>query len=172
MAARYFFTASLFLFSAAALSAQAPTALHETSIDGSGVAGIVDLLAQHALSFLLGMVVLMGIAWIFCIGNACAGLNKTPKKARASSMFLGLCMAAGLSMFGSSCTAEQQLQASNIQAARAAEGGHCVCRAPYDNHNYYANSGLNNRYPNQNYSNNTGRLFCRQCGQRIHARNR
>jgi len=172
MTTRLFFAATLSLFSTAALSAQTPTPLHVADADGSGVAGLVDLLVQNALMALLGMVVLMVIAWVFCTWKACAGLNKKPKNARVSSLFLGLGVAAGLSIFGSSCTAAQAAQAADIQAARAAEGGYCVCHAPFGNHNYYGNSGLNNRYPNYHHSNNPGRPFCKQCGRWIYDRNR
>lgn len=172
MTTKLFFAATLSLISSAGLSAQNPTHLHFVDKDSSGIAGLADILGQNALTVLLGMVVLMGVAWIFCIGNACAGLNKKQQNARVSSLFLCLCVAAGLSMCGSSCTAAQKAQAADIQAARAAEGPHSVCHAPLDNRNYCGNSGLNNRYFNYDYSNDTGRPFCRQCGQRIYYRNR
>lgn len=172
MTTKLFFTASLSLISATAASAQTPTPLHFVDRNGASVAGLVEVLGQNALSVLLGMVVLMGIAWIFCIWNGCAGLNPKSKNARSSSLSIWLCVAAGLSVFGSSCTAAQQAQAANIQAARSAERGYCVCHAPLDNRHYYGNSGVTNRCPNYNDSNDTGRPFCRQCGQRIYYRNR
>ena len=168
-----FFPAALILVSQAPLFAQNPaTTLRSAGLDDSTLGNLVSQLQQNALLALLGMVILMGLAWLFCIWNACAGLNSKPKNAPAPSLPLLLLVAAGLSVFGSSCSAAQQAQAADIQAARAAEGSHCVCHAPFDNRNYYRNSGLNNRYPSQDYSNDTGRPFCRQCGQRIYYRNR
>ncbi|MFN0035683.1 MAG: hypothetical protein ACKVUS_11495 [Saprospiraceae bacterium] len=172
MTTKLFFAVPLSLISSAALSAQTPTPLHFVDRDGSGIAGLVDILGQNALTVLLGMVVLMGVVWFFCICNACAGLNKKQKNAPVSSLFLYLCVATGLSVCGSSCTTAQKAQAADIQAARAAEGGHCVYHAPLDNRHYYRNSGLNNRFSLDNYSNDNGRPFCRECGQRIHYRNR
>jgi hypothetical protein len=167
MTTKLFFPATLSLISAAVLSAQPSTPLHFVDSDGSGVAGLVDVLGQNALTVLLGMVALMGLAWVFCIGNACAELSKKQKSARVSSLFLCLCVAAGMSIFGSSCTAAQKAQATEIQAARMAEGTRCVCHAPLDSHNYYGNSGLGSG----KYSSGANRSFCRQCGQRIYSRN-
>jgi len=49
-------------------------------VNESDVSSLVSQLGQNALMVLLGMVVLMGIVCIFCIGNTCAGLNKKTKK--------------------------------------------------------------------------------------------
>lgn len=173
MTSKFLSTAILSFVGIATLPAQnLVTALHHAGAKDSTLDNLVGQLTQNAFMALLGMVVLMGIAWMFCIWNACARLNQKPKNANTSSLFVLLCVAAGLSMFGSSCTAAQQAQAANIQAARAAEGGYCVCHAPLDNRHYYGNSGLNNRFSHDNDSNYTGRPFCRQCGQRIYQRNR
>ncbi len=63
----------------AALSAQSTLATVRTAT-GLTDGPLYDLVAQiqqSALWVLLGAVVLMGIAWLFCIGNACAGLRLT-----------------------------------------------------------------------------------------------
>ena len=173
MTSKFLSTAILSFVGIATLPAQnLVTALHHAGAKDSTLDNLVDQLTQNAVTALLGMVVLMGIAWIFCIWNACAGLNRKQKNPPAPSLPLLLLVAAGLGIFGSSCTAAHRAQAADIQAARAAEGGHCVCHAPFDNRNYYGNAGLNNRYPSQNYSHDTGRPFCRQCGQRVYQRNR
>ncbi len=173
MTPKFLSTAILSFVGIATLPAQnMVTALHHAGAKESTLDTLVGQLTQNAFMALLGMVVLMGVVWIFCIGNACAGLNKKQKNAPASTLFLCLCVATGLSVFGSSCTAAQKAQAADIQAARAAEGGYCVCHAPLDNRHYYGNSGVNNRFSHDNDSNYTGRPFCRQCGQRIYQRNR
>jgi len=168
MTTKLFCAATLSFIGIATLSGQnLSMPLQHTGVNESNVGSLVSQLGQNALTVLLGMVVLMSLVGVFCIGNACVGLKKKPKNAPASSLLLCLCVAAGLSVCGSGCTAAQKAQAAEIHAARAAEGGICVCHAPLDNHNYYGNSGLSSRY-----SNDIGRPFCRQCGQRIYYRNR
>ena len=112
----------------------------------------------------------MGIAWLFCIWNACAELHKKQKNTPAPSLSILLCLAAGLSVFGSSCTATQQARAADIQAARASEAGYCVCHASYNNRQYAAGyAEMYNQYP-YHPSNGTGRPFCKHCGHRISIR--
>lgn len=173
MTSKFLPTAILSFVSIATLPAQnLATAFRHAGMKDSTLDHLVNQLTQNAFAALLGMVLLMGIAWIFCVWNACAELNKKIKNASTSSLLVLLCVTVGLSIFGSSCTAAQKAQAADIQAARAAEGGHCVCHAPLDNRYYYGNAGMNNRYPSQDHSNDTGRPFCRQCGRRVYARNR
>lgn len=151
------------------LSAQAPTvAFRAAVVNESSLGNLVGQLTQNALVVLVGIVLLMGIAWLFGIWNACAELNKKTKNAHKPSLSIILCLAAGLSVFGSSCTLAQQARAADIQAARTSEGGHCACHASSDNRPYatgYAEGY--NQYP---YRSNIGmnRPFCKQCGQRIY----
>lgn len=173
MASKFLSTALLSFVGIATLPAQnLVTELRHTGANDSTLGHLVSQLTQNALTALLGMVALMGIAWMFCIWNACAQMKNKQKNAGTPSLFVLLCVAAGLSMFGSSCTAAQQAQAADIQAARAAERGYCVCPATFDNRNDDANSGMNNRFTHYNHSSDIGRPFCRQCGQRIYYRNR
>ncbi len=153
------------------LFAQAPASLHTAQADALDLHNTVRLLEQNALLALIGAVGLMAMVWLCSVINACKDLNK-PQKNTPKPFTSLLILVAGLSVFCGSCSVAQQARVADIQAARAAEGGHCVCPAPFYNRNYYGNSGLNNRYPNYNYSNDTGRPFCRQCGQRIYDRNR
>ncbi|MBL7798622.1 MAG: hypothetical protein JNJ90_19150 [Saprospiraceae bacterium] len=145
------------------------TSLHQAGVHETPVGTLVGQLEQNALTALLGMVVLMAIAWIFCVWNACAGLGKKQKNARLSSLFLCLSVAAGLSVSGSSCTAVQQAHAADIQAEMAAEGAVCVCHAPLGNNQHFGYAGMYNQ-PNRKPGN--GMMVCRQCGRRTPERNR
>lgn len=145
------------------------TLLRYAGVQETHVGSLVGQLEQNALTALIGVVVLMAIAWVFCVWNACAGLGKKHKNARLSSLFLCLSVAAGLSVSGSSCTAVQQAQATDILAVQAAEGAHCVCHAPLGNNPYSGYAGMYNQ-PNRKPGN--GMMVCRQCGRRTSERKR
>ncbi len=170
MASKLLSAAVLAFAGIVSLPGQNPTTpLRYAGVQETHVGSLVGQLEQNALTALLGMVVLMGVAWIFCIWNACAGLGKKHKNARLSSLFLCLSVAAGLSISGSSCTAVQQAQAIDILAVQAAEGAHCVCHAPLSNNQYSGYVGMYNQ-PNRKSGN--GKMFCRQCGRQVYECNR
>ena len=135
-----------------------------TGAGGSDITGIVDQLAQSGLSILTGAVILMGIIWVCYVFKACARLNK-PEGNTGNFPTIFLILLAGLSVFGSSCSVEQQVMATEYQASKEAE--HQACPMLH-HHADQANTPFNTRYPSNGYSNWYGPSSCKYCGQRIH----
>jgi len=162
MSTNLFFSALLSL-AAATLSAQAPATLHASQAGLLDISNTISLLEQNALLALIGAIVLMGMAWVCYVFNACAQMNKSRAKAPGSFQAL-LILVVGLSDFGSSCSVEQQAMAARYQATQAAENRTCPSPHHYEN---YLSTPLNNRSPYQGYANFQGPAFCKYCGQRI-----
>ncbi len=135
------------------------TAGQAPDMGSSDIANIVGQLEYSALLVLLGAGVLMGIVFICHVSKACADLNRPEKNARNL-----LILVAGLSVFSSSCTVEQQMRAAEYRAAQAAENRSCPSRYHHVNSE---NAALNNRYPYNGYSNWQTPAFCNYCGQRV-----
>ena len=162
MSIKLFFSALLSL-AAATLSAQAPATLHASQAGMLDISNTISLLEQNALLALIGAIVLMGMAWVCYVFNACTQMNKPRAKAPGSFQAL-LILVVGLSVICGSCSVEQQAMAARYQEAHAAENRTCPSPHHYEN---YVNTPLNNRSPYQGYSNFMGPAFCKYCGQRI-----
>lgn len=133
-----------------------------TGKGGSDIANLAGQLGYNALLILLAAVALMGIVFIGQVSKACADLNR-PRRNTRSSFFGLLILAAGLSVFCSSCSAEQRALAAQYRDA-AAENHTCPMNQHYTNQ---ADPGFNNRYPSNAYSNWYGPTYCKYCGKRI-----
>ncbi len=145
---------------ATSLFAQGPTAMQSVAVEEMDA---LRLLEQNALLALIGAVVLMGLLWICSVVHECSQLNK--RRDNGSKAFMStLILAAGLSMFGSSCTAAQQARAADLRAAQAVEGRTCPM---HQHHNDQADAAFNNRSASNGYSNWYGPSFCKYCDQRI-----
>lgn len=170
MSTKHLSAASFCFMTVATLSAQTPAAaLRNAGINGSDLENLIHQIEDNAIIALLIITVLTGLLFVLC---ACAGLNKKPKNPRISSPALLLVVAAGLSIFGNSCTAAQKAQAADIRAAQFAEGHYCVCHAPQQNNSYNSIGGMNNQYPYQNHSTSQAKAFCKYCGHRVYNGNR
>jgi hypothetical protein len=145
--------------SAASLFAQAPAAAHTGQVTEMDA---VRMLEQNALLALIGAVILTVLLWIACVARECTQLNKP--RANGSKSFLAVLMlAAGLSAFGSSCTAAQRARAAEYHAAQAAENRTCPMN---QHHRNEMAPGLDNRYPYYGSSHWAGPTYCKYCGQR------
>lgn len=107
------FLATIIMFGAgmASLSAQAPGALHAAPMEQTALSGIVDGLTRHALFALLGAIVLAGAIYIAYVCKHCNDLGTKRNNIHGRSVALVL-FVAGLSSFGSSCTAAQRTRAN------------------------------------------------------------
>lgn len=171
MTVKHLSAASFLWVGATTLSAQSSTLMFQKAgVNETNLGNLVGQLSQNALVVLVGMVLLMGIIWLFCICKACATLNKRTKNAHTLSLSIVLCVATNLSMLGSSCTATQRARVTDIQAALTADGNYCACPASPDNRQQYGYAGMYNQYPR--HASYNGKPFCRRCGQRIYDRNR
>ena len=86
MTAKHLFAASFCLRGMSTLPAQAPAlAFQMAGLTEASLGNLFSQLAQFGMAILVGMIVLVGIAWVFCIWNACAGLNKKRKNTEISS---------------------------------------------------------------------------------------
>jgi len=159
----FFLTALLFGAGTVSLSAQTPSHFHSKPMEQSALADSVSTLTQAALFTLLGAIALGGAIFIWWVWKSCADLKQPQINARKSYLHL-LILVAGLSTFGSSCTAAQRARAADIRAAQAAENRtyqmnqHC---------SHPSNSRYNNRSPYYGYSNWQHPSFFRCCGQRM-----
>jgi hypothetical protein len=166
MTSKFLSAAALALMGTNTLSAQAPvTALCLAGAEDSNLNNLVSQLGQNALQVLLCVVGLMGLAWFFSIWNACVGMNKKQKTTHVSSLLLLIVFAAGMSVFGSSCTMAQQARAADIHTARAAGGS---CQASCHSRPHEGNSGTYNQYQYSHPSTGSGMLFCKLCGRRTY----
>jgi hypothetical protein len=151
------FTCAFSFIGSSILSAQSSAVLHTEQLTGLEAFNTVRLLEQNALWVLIGVVVLMSLAWISSVLKACVGLNKPKKSSRRPSMTL-LVLILGLSVFCGSCSVEK------YRMAVAAEQRTCPLRHHYGNE---VNIPFNNRYTSTSYSNSSGPIFCKYCGYMI-----
>lgn len=173
MASKLVTAAVLTLMGINTITAQAPvSAFHHAGKDDSNLNGLVGQLGQNALLVLLGVVALMGLAWLFCIWNSCVGLNKKQKSTGIPSLQLLLLLAAGITVFSSSCTTLQWSRAADMYPAQPTEGGYCLCHTGYNNRFNYGYAGTYKQYTYNLTSADSGRPFCQQCGRRMYAGNR
>jgi hypothetical protein len=160
------FLATIIMYGAcmASLSAQeAPGALHAAPMEQTALAGIVDGLTRHALFALLGTITLAGAIYIAYVCKHCNDLSTKRNNIHGRSVAL-LLFVAGLSAFGSSCTAAQRTRAADIRAEQAAENRGCSMNRHYDDR---ANAAYNSRGLYNGNSNLYGPSFCKFCGKRI-----
>lgn len=171
MTAKHFFAASFCLMGITTLSAQVPTGLFQIAgITEAGLSKLFSELAQLGMAVLLGMILLIAIAWGFCIWNACAGLNKKPKNRQMSSLPMVLCLVVGLSALGSSCSSTQQVRTANSSTTQAPECGYAACRV-YNSPLAASHTRMYNQYPYYSLY-GMGRPFCKRCNHRVYGSNR
>jgi len=160
---KFFSTACLFGASTVSLAAQTPSYFHSKPMEQSALADSISTLTQTALFTLLGTLALGSVIFIWWVWKSCADLKQLQINARKSFLHL-LILVAGLSTFGSSCTATQEARAADIRAAQATENRTCQmnqqCSDP-------SNSRYSIRSPYYGYSNWQRPSLCRCCGQRM-----
>jgi len=90
MASKHLLTGTGILLGVNTLSAQAPAALHSLKMQETEIINTVQVLEQHAMTGVIAVAVLTGLAWIGCLCHACLQLNKSqnPAHARAKNMLL------------------------------------------------------------------------------------
>jgi len=163
MTAKHFFSGSILFLGSSILSAESAEFLHSTPLDTPNTFNAVRLLEQNALLALIGAVSFMGLVWLCSVLDACAGLEKSKKSTRRTSMKI-LPLIVGLSVFFGSCSAEKRAMATQYRIAAAAEQRTCPLRHHYGSE---VNTFSSNSYSSTSYSNSYGPVFCKYCGYMI-----
>lgn len=157
----FFFNGLSTYFANEPFFAQSPASFANTQQVMADASHTISLLEQNALVVMVGVLVLLGIAWLGYVFSACAELNEKKQPTHRNALGMLLLMV-GLSAFCSSCGAEQQIRA--IEITETQKGEHSSVR---HNHSQYFNTSLNGAYFNNGYANWRDTPHCRQCGQRV-----
>lgn len=165
-----FFLTAFILISQTNLFAQSPASFANTQQVLADASHTISLLEQNAFIVMVGVLVLLGIAWLGYVFSACAELNEKKQPTHRNALGMLLVMV-GLSAFCSSCSTEQQMRAIEITETQKGEHSYCVCPSRH-NHSQYFNTSLNGAYFNNGYANWRDTPHCRQCGQRVNPSNR
>jgi hypothetical protein len=167
MRSTFFSIALLFIFQVS-LFAQIPSSFTGTQLAVTGVDHAVHQLEQQIFLFMIGVVLLLGLAWLGYVCSACGQLSAKNRPIKRNALNI-LFVAASLGIFCSRCSMEQQMRATEINTARNAENPYCICPSRH-NESQYFNTSINSTYYNNGYANWRDNPCCRQCGRRIFKR--
>lgn len=160
MAAKFFFTCAGSFIGTQVISAQSNMESYADRWNIPDVSGSVRQLEINAWYVLIGVVALMGIAWIFSVVKACLSLSG-PVKQMPKNLLL---LVVGLSCFGQSCALVQRATAEDYALAEKAENRHCPLRHDMPQE---PGASFSNQNPYMGYGQVYGPSQCRSCGRLI-----
>lgn len=143
------------------LSAQATVAYKTTHVTTSEIAHSVHLLEQTSLHVLLGIIAIIGLAWLVFVFRACIHMDRAEQSRRPYTLMV---LMVALGALCGSCTMQQSALTAMHQTNNTTEKRDCMIRHSQPD---YREMAYQSHFPYKVDSYWQNPTFCKLCGERV-----